>query len=118
MRASAARTLQELSVFGFKNGQAGVEQLAFRYDDHVVAGRDFVQTENLSYQSFSAVSLNRAANLARRRDAEPARRRVVRQEEHGAEPAVHLDPTFVNLLKLRAASNPLELWQQAVSLRC
>lgn len=118
MRASAARTLQELSVFGFKNGQAGVEQLALRDDDDVAARRDFVQTENLSNQSFSAVSLDRATHLPRRRDAEPARRRVGRQEEQGAEPAVHLDPAFVNLLKLRAAANPLVALQQAVSLRC
>jgi hypothetical protein len=118
MRASAARTLQELSVFGFKNGQAGVEQLALGHDDHVVAGRDFVQTENLSYQSFRSISLDRATDLPRGGDAKPAGRGLGREKEQGAEPAVHLDPVFVNLLKLRAAANPLVALQQAAIFRC
>jgi hypothetical protein len=118
MRASAARTLQELSVFGFKNGQAGVEQLALRDDDEVVARRDFVQTENLSYQSFRAISLDRATDLPRGGDAEAACRALGREKEQGAEPAVHLGPMFVNLLKLRAAAYPLVALQQAAIFRC
>ncbi len=45
MSESAPRTVQELAVFGFKDGQAGVEQIAPRDDDHVEAGREFVPTE-------------------------------------------------------------------------
>ena len=118
MRASAARTLQELSVFGFKNGQAGVEQLAFRHHDDVVARSDLVQTENLSYQSFRAISLDRAAHLPCGGNPEPAGPPLGREKEQGAEPAVHLDPTFVNLLKLRATADPLVALQQAAIFRC
>ena len=51
------------AVIGFKGGQAGVEQLALGHDDDVEARRDLVATENLSNQSFSSISLDRAAQL-------------------------------------------------------
>jgi len=41
-----------------------------RDDDDVEPWRDLVATENLSYQSFGAVSPNRAAQFLRRRDAQ------------------------------------------------
>ena len=53
-------TLDETSVFGFKNGQGGVEQVAVGDDDDVEPRGDLVATENLSYQSFGAVSPNGA----------------------------------------------------------
>ena len=100
MRASAARTLQEFSIFGFKNSQAGVEQLAFRHHDDVVARSDLVQTENLSYQPFRAISLNRSAQLLRRRDPEPTYRAFYRQHEHRAVASMNLDASFVDLLEV------------------
>ncbi len=45
MRESAPRTIQEFPVFGFKGGQAGVEQIAPGDDHDVEPGRDFVPTE-------------------------------------------------------------------------
>ena len=62
--------LESVAEFSFKGAQAGVEQLALRDDDHVEAWRKFVLTENLSNQSFSSISLNRAAQLARRGNPE------------------------------------------------
>ena len=100
MRASAARTVQEFSVFGFKNNQAGVEQFAFRHHDDIVARSDLVQTENLSYQSFRAISLNRAAQLLRRGDPEPADRTLDGQHKDRAVAPVHLDAAFVDLLEV------------------
>ena len=100
MRASATRTLQEFSVFGFKNSQAGVEQLAFRHHDDVVALGDLVQTENLSYQPFRAISLNRSAELLRRRDPQPSDRAVDRQHEQRAVASMDLDAAFVDLLEV------------------
>ncbi len=61
MSVSAARTgperssplagtpFEQGSVIGFKNGQAGVEQLAPGDDDDVESRSDLVATENLSY---------------------------------------------------------------------
>lgn len=81
-RAAAEATLEEVSVIGFKDGQTGAEQLALRDDDNVVAGGDVVSAENLSYQSFSTISLHRAAEFPRRGDAEAAVRPVVRHRKH------------------------------------
>jgi hypothetical protein len=47
-------------VFTFKDSQAGVEQPTFRDDHDVDAAGGFVTTKNLSNQSLSAVSLDRA----------------------------------------------------------
>jgi hypothetical protein len=105
MRASATRTLQEFSIFGFKNSQAGVEQLAFRHHDDVVALGDLVQTENLSYQPFRTISLNRSTELLRRRYPEPAHRFRDRQHEERAVPAVNLDAPFVDLLEVCAPTD-------------
>ena len=92
-----------VAIIGFKGGQAGVEQLALRHDDDVEAWRDLVSTENLSNQSFSSVSLNRAAELLRRRDAQPADRAAGWRGRTGCVAAVDPDAAFVNLLKLGAA---------------
>ena len=64
---------EEVAIVGFKDGQAGVEQLALRDDDDVEPGRDLVATENLSYQSFSAISLRprRPASASRRCPSRP-----------------------------------------------
>src|SRR5437762_8278590 len=56
-------TFEESLVIGFKNVQAGVEQLALGDDDDVESPGDLVATENLSNQSFSSVSLHGAAQL-------------------------------------------------------
>jgi hypothetical protein len=103
------RTLQEFSVFGFKDNQAGVEQFAFRHHDDVAARSDLVQTENLSYQPFRTISLNRSTELFRRRDSEPPRgsRFGPRQHEQRAVAAVNLDASVVNLLKVCPAADSL-----------
>ena len=100
MRASATRTLHEFSVFGFKNSQAGVEQFAFRDHDNVVARGDLVQTKNLSYQPFRTISLNRSAQLLRRRDPETTDRAVDGQHEDRAVAPVNLHAAVVDLLKV------------------
>ena len=69
----AKASAEVVAIFSFKGSQAGVEQLAFRHDDDVEAWRDLVATEDLSNQSFSSISLNRAADLPGRRDPEQAR---------------------------------------------
>ena len=106
-RATAEATVEEVSVIGFKDGQTGAEQLAFRNHDDVVAGRDVVAAENLSYQSFSSVSLHRAAEFLRRRDAQPADIPVIGQDEDRCVPAVQPRTPIVDLLELGATSNVL-----------
>ena len=54
------------SVIGFKGCQAGVEQFAFGDDHDVKTRRDLITAENLTYQSFSAISLNGPTEFPRR----------------------------------------------------
>lgn len=105
--ASAESAFEEGSVVSFKNRQAGVEQLALGDDDNVEPFGDLVTTENLSYQTFSAIPHNRAAQFLCRRDAQPPGVQVVGQHEHRAVPAMQASALFVNTLKIGAATNPL-----------
>src|SRR5204863_6390948 len=90
--ASATKTAAEdLAEFAFKGSQAGVEQVPFRNDDDVDAGHGLVATKNLSYQSFSSVPLDGAAEFPRGGDAEPAVQPPGRQRKQREEPAVDLD---------------------------
>jgi hypothetical protein len=94
-----------MAEFGFKGSQAGVEQFAFRDDDDVEAWRELVATKNLSNQSFSSISLDRATQFLRSGDSQTANRQVVREREHRQITAVRPDATIVNLLVLDAATN-------------
>jgi hypothetical protein len=64
-------------------------------------------SENLSYQSFSAISLHRAAKLLRGRYAQPAYRRPVGLHEQRAVSTVDPRPGLVDLLELRMSAYPL-----------
>jgi hypothetical protein len=100
----AQASLDDVAVFSFKGGQAGVEHFPLRHDHDVEAARDLVTTKNLSNQSFSSVSLDGAAELLCRRNAQPARRRLTRKKEDGEEPPVHPRASLVDLLELGAAT--------------
>lgn len=95
------------SVIGFKGSQAGFEELAVRHDNDVEPRREGVSSENFSYQSFGAISLDGSAKLLRRRDPEAANRPLIRQNEYGAEPTPNSDATLIYLLKFGPATNPL-----------
>src|SRR5207253_1285253 len=60
-------------------------------------------------QSFGPVSLDRAAELFRRRDPKPTRRATRRtgEQEHGQIPAMNPGPALIDLLKICAPANPL-----------
>ena len=98
--------LNERSIIGFKGSEGGLEQLALRDDDDVEPRRDLVTPENLSYQSFSQVSLYRAAQFLRRRDPQPAHGLLVREKKQGEKPAVDASPPLVNVLEFRPPTNP------------
>src|SRR5437870_4728616 len=97
---SGHATLEDLAIVGFKNSQAGVEQITLGHNDDVEAGRNLVSTEDLSYQTFSAVSLDRATQLFRRRDPQPQDREFVGQDENGAVATVDPRAASVHLLEL------------------
>jgi hypothetical protein len=95
-------TLDETSVFSFKNGQAGVEQVAVGNDDDVESRSDLVATENLSYQSFGSISSHGAAQLLRRSDAQPSYSLLVAEDECGAVAAPKPNAPLVHALELGA----------------
>jgi hypothetical protein len=98
-------SFDEVSVISFKGAQAGVEEFTLRDDDDVESWRDLVSTKNLSNQSFSSISLNRAADLPGRRDSEPCQAPVVKQEKDRGVAAVDANTSLVDLLKLRTPSD-------------
>src|ERR1700730_17105986 len=101
-------TFEEISVVSFKNRQAGVEQFALG-DDHDVKSRcDLVTTENLSYQTFSAIPHDRSAQLLCGGDAKATHRECIPSNKQCAVAAVNACALFVDLLKLDAAADPLE----------
>ena len=104
--ATTEGALHGVSVIGFKGGQAGVEELALRDDDHVEALSYLVSTKNLSNQTFSFISLDRSAQFFCRRDAETADCQAIGKDEDGAVPSVHACALLVNLLELCAGLDP------------
>lgn len=95
------------AVFGFKDTQTSVEQLAFGHDHDVEARGDLVSTEDLSYQSFCPVSRDGAPELFGRRNAETPHCTIVLQHEHRGVPSTNSGSPLVDLLELRAAMYPL-----------
>jgi hypothetical protein len=88
------------SVIGFKDGQAGLKKLAFRHDDDVESRRDVIVAEDLTYQSFSAIPLNCAAEFFRRRNAQSPPSQLIGPNKQGAIAAVNSCAFLVNLLKV------------------
>ena len=112
MAASAAPTphvtCDDRPIVGFKNGQAGVEQLAFGDDDDIEAPGDLVSTKNLSNQSFSSIPDDRSAQLPGSRDAEPRRPVAGLHQKDGAVSPVDPDAALVDLPEFGPAADPLE----------
>jgi hypothetical protein len=98
-------SFDEVSVISFKGAQAGVEKFALGDDDDVKSWSDFVSTKDLSNQSFSSISLNRAADLPGRRDPEPSHTPLVGQDKDRAVAAVDSNTPLVHLLELRTPAD-------------
>jgi hypothetical protein len=96
-----------LAEFAFKGSQAGVEQVPFRDDDNVDSRHGLVTTKNLSYQSFSSVPLDGAAELPCGGDAEPAVHPPGRQRKQREEPAVDLRAVVVDRLVFGTTADPV-----------
>ena len=102
---SSKVAFESMTELGFKGSQAGVEQFAFRDDDDVEAWRELVATKNLSNQSFSSISLDRAAQFPRGGDSQSAHWQVVREREQRQIAAMRPGAAIVNLLILGAAAD-------------
>ena len=63
--------------------------------------------ENLSYQPFSTIPLNRATELFRGGYAQPSDIKLVGQDEERAEATVDAGPVLIGLLKISATADPL-----------
>jgi hypothetical protein len=109
----AEPAFEGIAIIGLKGGQSGVQQFAARHDDHVEPWCDLVTTKDLSYQPFSSISLNGAAQLSRGRDAQTADVTTVGQNEERAEPARDARTPLINLLEFSAPSDPLILAESA-----
>ena len=103
----AEASFDEVSVISFKGAQAGVEKFALRDDHDVESIGDLVSTENLSNQSFSSISFNRAADLPGRRNPEPPHAPIVGQDEDRTVAAVESNTSLVDLQELRATADVL-----------
>jgi len=103
-----------LYVFGFKGSQRGVKQFPLRHDDHVEALRDLITTENLSNQSFSSISLNRAADFLGRRDSESPDTPLIGEQKDRGVPAMYANTVLVHLLELRPAADVFD-WTESQS---
>lgn len=95
------------AVVGFKGGQARRKQLATGHDDDIEAWSDVISTENLSDQTFSAVSDDRSAKPLCRRDAQAADGEPVRLREQRVVPARKAAAMLVDFLKIGVSADPL-----------
>jgi hypothetical protein len=107
-RSSPAGTpIEQASEFGFKGALAGFEQSAFGYGDDVETWSYFITAENVSNQSFSSISLDRAAELPSRRDPQAADVKLVAKQEERNQLPVTPDPLGVHPLEIVTATNSL-----------
>jgi len=104
---AAKTSLEAVSVFGFNGNQGGVEEFPLRHDHQVEARRDLVSTEDLSNQSFSSVSYDRASQLLRRGNPKPPDREVVGENEECGETPVNSGAVLIDPLKISAAPDVL-----------
>lgn len=105
--ATSKAAFENAAEFCFKGAQAGVEQLPLRHDDHVEAWRKLVTTENLSNQSFSSISFDRAPELAGRGNPQTCNRHRIPKGKERQVPTMNLLAPVVYDLVLRPAPNAL-----------
>lgn len=79
-------SVEEGKEFGLEADIWGIEHFTPRHDDHIEAGWRLVVTENLSNQSFRAISLDGVAQFARCSDSKPGRLSIGGRGEHRHQP--------------------------------
>ncbi len=87
-------------IIGLEYRPRRVEQLAARHDHHIEPRRGSIAPENLSNQSFSAISLDRPAKLSAGSDAQPRNGETVRQDDERNQAPVGAGSLVVHLAKV------------------
>ena len=103
----AESTFERGAVISFKDSQAGFEQPSTGHNDDIEPWRDLVTSKNLSYQPFSSISLNGAAEFLRRGYPQAPRFLLVGQEKNRAEAAIEANAVLVDLLEVGPPADPL-----------
>ena len=103
----AESTFERGAVIGFKNSQAGFEQPSPGHNNDIEPWRDLIMSKNLSYQPFSSISLNGAAEFLRGGYSQAPRFLMVGQEKDGAEAPTEADAILVHQLKIGPSPDPL-----------
>lgn len=115
---SPAVALTDVPEICLDGGEISIQQIRFRNDDHVPArSGGLVSAKDLSNQSFSSVSLNRAPQSARGDDPEATPIEPVGQEQGRHEPPGGPQPLLVDALELGAATNPFPGGKSCRSVR-
>ena len=90
----------------FKDSQTGIEEFALRHHDDIVARRDLVSTEHLSYQSFSTIPHNGAAQLSGGGDPEASDIQARGQDEKRGVTPPDANALFVDRYPARRVGIP------------
>jgi hypothetical protein len=102
-------TLERSAKIGFKAGIGGIEQFSTGYYDDVDGRFDrqpYGLPEDLSYQPFGAIPLDRIPQLSGGHDTEPRDPAVVGGDEDGQIPALGPERQIENAGEFVAAPNP------------
>jgi hypothetical protein len=92
----------------------GLEEPGSGHHNDIQACCNLVTTKNVSYQSFSAISHNRAAQFPGCGNPKASERLLVGEDKQRAVPAMNPDAVVVHFLKFDAASDPLVPTEPAV----
>jgi hypothetical protein len=84
-----------------------MEEFAARNDDDIESSGWFVMSEQLPRQTLRAVSNDGAANLSRRRNAQPSMSLCVLPDKHRHKLPVHLGAALIGLFEVGAPPNVL-----------
>lgn len=102
------------AVIRLDRSDTGLEKPGSGHHNDIQTGRNFMTTENISYQSFSAISHNRAAQFPGCGNPKASERLLVGEDKQRAVPAMNPDAVLVHSLKFDAASDPLVPTKPAV----
>jgi hypothetical protein len=100
-------SLEGRLVIRLKGRQSRFKQPGPGHHDDVEAWRNLAATEDLSYQSLSAISLDGSPQLLRGGDSEASDRLLVGEDEQCAVTTLNLLAPLVHSLKFDAATDPL-----------
>ena len=102
-------SIEGLAVVGFQGRQTRVEQPGLWNDNHVESRHILITAKNLSYQSFSSISLNGSPQLLCGGDTKAVHLVVIRKDKECAVATLDSGALLVHPLEFDAAAEPLVL---------